>query len=217
MPVGGPNTVSLYHFNAKKTAVGCYGSHYPYTHDSAGGKDLYIKNGGKLSATSPFASGASFKFDGINDSLCSYGDRCPAWCGRFHSLSNLPQGTVDAYVNVTGFSGSDCGIIGVSSFFSLGVGTDRKAYVDLGGVNLKSNKILKLKKWYWLAATWDGGTLKIYINGVLDNQIATSNGIPTNSGTMHIGALGDDFSGNPTDSFCRGYIDEIRFSNAALY
>ena len=218
------NTVSLYHFNKTYEAWSC-GPYARWTRDVVSGYDLIVGEyhydeyrGAKLSANTPFASGKSFKFDGIKDYLV--GNRC----GFYHGLKNLPQGTVEAYVNVTLFSGSACGIVStyscvntdcdttVSDAFEFGVDTDRKVFVSLppAGVTLKSNKLLKLGKWYHLATTWDGSYLKIYINGVLDNKVATNAGVG-DSNHLDVGRIQN------TNAYCKGYIDEVRISRVALY
>ena len=39
---------------------------------------------------------------------------------------------------------------------------------------IRGNTVLATGQWYHVAATWDGTTVKIYVNGVLDNSPGTA-------------------------------------------
>lgn len=70
----------------------------------------------------------------------------------------------------------------------------------------------KIGEWYHVAGTFDGDTLRMYINGTLENE---ANGVPsiaTSDLELWIGA--DDFQ-LPTTSF-PGIIDEVRVYSKAL-
>jgi hypothetical protein len=83
---------------------------------------------------------------------------------------------------------------------------------DTGGV--RGNTVLSTGKWYHVAATWDGSTVKIYLNGVLDNG----------TGTARTGSIGYDTqalnlggrSGSSNDDCFDGYLDDVRIFNYAL-
>ena len=61
-----------------------------------------------------------------------------------------------------------------------------------------------------LAATWDGATMKIFINGVQDaNTLAKSGSLATVNRTLMVGA------GNGPAEFFNGTIDEVRVLNTA--
>ncbi len=65
--------------------------------------------------------------------------------------------------------------------------------------------------WQHVVATYDGATLKVYINGVLENSSASS-GTLTSTNNL---ALGADWSGATVQPF-DGRMDEVRLYNRAL-
>ncbi|HVE60143.1 MAG TPA: LamG-like jellyroll fold domain-containing protein [Pyrinomonadaceae bacterium] len=66
-------------------------------------------------------------------------------------------------------------------------------------------------EWHHVAAVYDGTTIKIYLDGVLDGSV-NSGFAPTNgSASLKIGARGDD-----ANTRLNGLIDEVRIFNRAL-
>ena len=66
--------------------------------------------------------------------------------------------------------------------------------------------------WYHFAGTFDGSTLRVYVDGKLDGEVPNNEPIATSDLDLWIGA--DDF-GRPTDSF-PGVLDDVRIYNRAL-
>lgn len=64
--------------------------------------------------------------------------------------------------------------------------------------------------WTHLATTYDGETLRFYVNGRETSNQAQSGGLASSTGNLEIG--GDSFNGN----FFRGVIDEVRIYNRAM-
>ncbi len=67
--------------------------------------------------------------------------------------------------------------------------------------------------WHHIAATYDGSTMRLYIDGVLDNSLSTS---LTLLDTTHPVLIGAKFGGNESgigQGFLDGKIDELRISN----
>lgn len=64
--------------------------------------------------------------------------------------------------------------------------------------------------WNLLVGTWDGSTLKLYVNGSLSNSVSTSGTLTTNTKTLNIG----NFAAGT--SSLNGYIDEAFIGNSAL-
>ncbi|MFQ6041496.1 MAG: LamG domain-containing protein, partial [Candidatus Poribacteria bacterium] len=65
-------------------------------------------------------------------------------------------------------------------------------------------------EWHFLVGTWDGGTLKLYIDGSLDAEMPCAGTLLTNDEPMFIGARGG------TQRFLVGALDEIKVYNYAL-
>jgi hypothetical protein len=69
---------------------------------------------------------------------------------------------------------------------------------------------LPLNQWSHLAATYDGATLKLYINGALAGTKNVTGSITTTNGAFRIG--GNSIWGE----WFNGIIDEVRIYNRAL-
>ena len=66
--------------------------------------------------------------------------------------------------------------------------------------------------WYHFAGTFDGDTLRVYVDGALEGESET--GIPIAGSDLDLWIGADDF-GRPTDAF-PGIIDEVRLYDRAL-
>jgi len=77
-------------------------------------------------------------------------------------------------------------------------------------VDSRGTTPIRLNTWTHLAATYDGATLNLYVNGVLVGSRVVSGSILTSAGALRIG-------GNSTwGEFFSGRIDEVRIYNRAL-
>ena len=70
----------------------------------------------------------------------------------------------------------------------------------------------KIGQWYHFAGTFDGKTLRVYVDGELEGE--TPNNSPITPSDLDFWIGGDDF-GRPTDHF-PGKIDEVRIYEKAL-
>jgi hypothetical protein len=76
--------------------------------------------------------------------------------------------------------------------------------------NVVGTSALALNAWSHLAATYDGSSLRLYVNGVLVQSLAVSGAIPTSTGVLHLGGnavWGERFA---------GLLDDVRIYNRAL-
>jgi hypothetical protein len=80
---------------------------------------------------------------------------------------------------------------------------------DTSGI--RGNTVLNTGQWYFVAATWDGTTGKIYVNGVLDNSPGTAKAAPIGTDTRPV-YLGGRAGGDYFD----GMIRDIRLYNRPL-
>ncbi|MCZ7383036.1 MAG: PGF-CTERM sorting domain-containing protein [Candidatus Methanoperedens sp.] len=114
----------------------------------------------------------------------------PSWMDNY-GLAISPNGTVGA------------------SFYSPDIWT---------WFGLESVRNISAGNWYHIAATYDRTTLKIYINGVLDNSVNTQYTPYQNNQQLVIGRAcwGDPCAFRPSNPSFNGIIDEVRLYNRAL-
>lgn len=79
---------------------------------------------------------------------------------------------------------------------------------DLGGV-----QPITTGKWIHVATTYDGASVKLYFDGNLDSELATSGLINASATDLLIGAV--NLTGGPSEFFS-GIIDEVRLYSSAL-
>ena len=135
--------------------------------------------------------------------------------------------TMEATVKLSRNIAGNAGIIGRQvdtsdgDSFNLGLrGALNNPFVSLqfgGGlaVNVDLNESLAVGQWYSLVGTWDGSSLKLFVDGQLKGSTAAVGTIAyPNSNPVIIGADNED-SGN-LEWFFPGWIDEVRISDSAL-
>jgi hypothetical protein len=79
-----------------------------------------------------------------------------------------------------------------------------------GDVNGQGNSALPLNAWSFLTTTYDGSTLRMYVNGNLVSSRAVAGNIVETNGVLRIG--GDSIWGE----YFAGLIDNVRIYNVAL-
>jgi hypothetical protein len=92
----------------------------------------------------------------------------------------------------------------VPTFFVVGAAAPNSP------INVSGTSVLPLNTWSHLAATYDGGILRLFINGVQVGSRITSGSLLTSNGNLRIG--GNSIWGE----FFDGRIDEVRIYNRAL-
>ncbi len=115
----------------------------------------------------------------------------------------------------------------ISSLWGTEVSDSNSAFLRLGDANIANNKLqfvvsinnvqqkltaataLNANTWYHVAATYDGSSMKIYINGVLDAS-KSQTGSVSSTGAFNVGYLY-----NTSRNF-NGKVDEVRVWKRAL-
>jgi hypothetical protein len=133
------------------------------------------------------------------------------------SDSGLPTGnnavSVSCWINTSVTGGNQVifayGTASSNELFEFRILGSNKIDVTTNNAQLvTSNTVLSENTWYFITATWDGTTAKIYINGSLDNSATPSSLNLTLSGTAYIG---QNFS-----QYLTGQLAELRIYNIAL-
>ena len=98
------------------------------------------------------------------------------------------------------------------------VGDDTRVYATLwvGGEKKNTDKVQvsNITAWHHYACTYDGSTIKLYVDGDLKTSVSNPNGarsIAADNGPLYIGK--DDADNN---RYLDGSIDEVRVFNRAL-
>ena len=91
-------------------------------------------------------------------------------------------------------------------------GTFPGGEISVGGTqrSLNGTSTLPVGTWSHLAVTYDGATLRIFVNGTQSAQLAVAGSIATSSSALHIGGNG------VWGEWFNGSIDEVRVYNRAL-
>ena len=192
------NTVALWHMEETGTTTGTY---------------LYDETANNNDATTTGTTivdgifGKARKFNGTSDKVSN------------NPPASLPSGanarTIEAWAKADSFGGGNTYIYSYghnscqgSDTFALGVTSAGKAYFAGCVDDITGNATLSTNQWYHFATTYDGTTVKMYVNGVLDNSAAKT--LNTTVISSYIGA----FTGGT--SYFNGVIDEVRVLNRVL-
>lgn len=122
------------------------------------------------------------------------------------SSAELSSGTLAAWIKIESI-GSDMVIISLEDLVTIKVETNGKPYLKLydgNTVYARSTEALSTGVWYLISGTWNGTTMKIFVNGVEKNS--ASQGSPSLDGFVRANAIGYNLHANlfPFD----GIIDE---------
>jgi hypothetical protein len=83
------------------------------------------------------------------------------------------------------------------------------------GFNGRDQGSLQLGTWAHLATTWDGTTVRYYLNGSLTNSVACTGTIHQSFARLFIGS-NSEYTFKPNATAFRGAIDEVHIYNTAI-
>jgi hypothetical protein len=128
--------------------------------------------------------------------------------------------TIKLTVNSGIWDGVIANKVNAADGFCLLVNPQRQVFWQFDGtggqINGGGGQVLELNKWYVIAASYDGTTLKTYVNGKLDNTSTSTGKVITATGhrDIFVGAQNGPV-GEPGATF-PGYISDIKIYNRAL-
>jgi hypothetical protein len=189
------------------------------TLDSISGASATLVNGASINSNGKV--GQTFNFDGIDD-FVRIEDRpelritgpmsIEAWV--YPTSSGTWDNIVTKWDMVGGFN---------QRSYSLGRGPDQRAFfvisstgTDAGATSLYSSSTIPVNQWSHLIGTFDGSTVKIYVNGGLQGQASHTGGIWPGAAPVAIsGAIGGGGPNQVISAF-PGRIDEASIYNRGL-
>ena len=185
--------------------------------DSADSNNGSLLNGGGYSTG---AIGTGFSFDGVNDHVRI------ADSANLHLTSAF---TLAAWVNPASHGSYDEILSKWGAVFpvthngyTFSIHPDGRSYVAVSsngtdaGANVFTTTTIPLNAWTHLAGTYDGSKLRIYINGVLNNEMLYSGGVFPTLDNLSIGGVIGGAGVGDGISFFDGKIDEVMIYNRAL-
>jgi hypothetical protein len=154
--------------------------------------------------------GGALDFDGSNDYVN---------CQNSEDLQLTDALTIAGWVKANSWgSGYDVSIIARKgednpNNYQLAIADGRATlYLDDGDSNgFRGDTVLNTGQWYHVAGTWDGAQVRIYLNGILDNDPPDSYSLTLNTDTrdLYIG-------GRSGTDLLNGTLDDVRIYNRAL-
>jgi hypothetical protein len=189
-----PGLVAAYGFNEGSGTV---------VHDMSGNG-----NNGSIGGATWTTSGK------YGDALSFNGTNARVNINNATSLQLTSGMTLEAWVYPTSVSSAWRDVIykGNDNYYLEGTSpnSSRPAMGGTFGGNLYGTSPLTANTWAYLAATYDGATMRLYVNGVQVASRAQTGAIATSTNPLQIG--GDSIYGQ----YFAGRIDEVRIYNRAL-
>jgi len=152
--------------------------------------------------------GAALNFDGVDDNVSIPNN----------AVFNITDAiTIESWIKTTGSPTNEQYIVTKnenSYYVALNVaGAVGQAGFYLDGVSSSwlytNSNTLNDNNWHHIACTYDGSTMSIYVDGVLDNSIAITGTINTGIDNVYLGC-------RDNNQFFQGSMDEFRIWNRAL-
>src|SRR5215216_2276467 len=140
-----------------------------------------------------------------------------------NSLDLTTAMTIAAWIKPTGAAAATQDLVKKATIssvngYELSLSSAQKVFVrfnqvtsaDTYRINSTTSYPLSGTAWMHVAATYDGTTIKLYINGVLENSVAGPAAIATNSLPLTLGAQSDG------TRFYSGLLDDVRIEARTL-
>jgi len=162
---------------------------------------------------SSFANTKSILLDGVDDFVD---------CGQVTQIQNTNELSVSCWFNYKTLTSSVNGIVSKDStsrsngnwYISTQNATIRFLLKTANGQDALNSGTISLNSWNNLLCVWNGSTMKIYINGTLNNSISLSNA----TGTLGLNTtdvkIGRRLVGSINDGFFNGGVDEVAVWNS---
>lgn len=104
--------------------------------------------------------------------------------------------------------------------YAIGIRNDMRAsfqinnhgQAGIGQIGVPSESVIQLDKWYFIASTWNGNELKIYINGQLENTLKTNVVVDNLDSDLYLGTYG----GSISQYAAKTIIDDLAIFNREL-
>lgn len=161
---------------------------------------------------SPQTYGGSLYFDGTGDSITVTND-----IGNNLGTSRY---TIDFWVYPTAITSSERNLLNKNAAstygytFRITAANKFALYTDNTTNNITGTTTITPNQWYHVAATYDGTTTRLFVNGVLEASIATWSTISNDTTSLVIGIRQSDMTSFPY----AGYLSDIRIiKGLALY
>ena len=192
-----PNLVAEYGLNegSGATAVDTSGNNFNGS----------LLNGAAWTAAGKYDKGINF--DGSNDQVSVANN------DTLKITSNI---TLEAWARANGTFSGHKHIVG-KNYYEISInrsGAGFKASMDarINGTWRKAQTSgnLNLNQWYHLAGTYDGTTIKLYVDGVQAATFSTTGNIDQTNNPLRIGTA------NASGDFFKGTVDEVRLYNRVL-
>lgn len=201
---GDPTLIGYWTFEEGSSSV---------AYDYSGKNATDTWNGTATGTSGYYSAGKIGNYAGAFDGVSTYAAN--AGTSAAFNLTNAV--TMVAWVKLTAL-GVDQKIISKRPSYVLTVYSNNipETEIFIGGVSndtrsASGGTVLSTGVWYQIAGTYDGATLKTYVNGVLDRQISVSGNMDTVAYPITIGKTADS-AGN----YFNGLIDDARVYNRTL-
>jgi hypothetical protein len=173
--------------------------------DASGAGNAGTIAGATRSAAGRF--GAALSFDGVNDRV-NIPDASPLDLSPAMTLSAWVRPTANGWRTV--LTKERPGGLAYGLYASTNTNRPSAEVTTAGTFEARGTAALASNTWSHLSATYDGATLRLYVNGTQAASRAVNGSIAVSSGALRIG-------GNAVwGEYFRGLIDEVRVYNRAL-